>query len=91
MPVTLPEAVLGARVTVPTLGAAVTMGVPAGSDSGTRLRLRGKGVPASGKEGAGDLYATLQIVIGPADDALRDFLKGWTREPFDPRAAMADA
>ena len=89
LPVTVAEAVLGARVTVPTLNGSVTMSVPAGSDAGTRLRLRGKGIPATGKEPAGDLHATLRIVIGPADDALRAFLATWRPEPFDPRAAMA--
>ena len=88
LPVTVAEAVLGARVTVPTLGGSVTMAVPAGSDAGTRLRLRGKGIPATGKLPAGDLYATLRIVIGPANEALRAFLADWHGEVFDPRAAM---
>ena len=78
LPVQFRDAILGARVTVPTLTGAVTMAVPPGSDSGTRLRLRGKGIPAIGTSPAGDLYATIRITIGPVDDALRDFLTGWT-------------
>ena len=78
LPVNFRDAILGARVTVPTLTGAVTMAVPPGSDGGTRLRLRGKGIPAIGTSPAGDLYATIRITIGPADDALREFLTGWT-------------
>jgi DnaJ-class molecular chaperone len=48
LPVSVAEAVLGARVTVPTIDGPVTMTIPEGSDTGTRLRLRGKGVPAAG-------------------------------------------
>ncbi len=89
LPVTVAEAVLGGRVTVPTLTGAVTMAVPAGSDAGARLRLRGKGIPAVGNHAAGDLYATLRIVIGPVDDALRTFLKEWAPgQSFDPRTGM---
>ncbi len=72
------DAILGARVTVPTLTGAVTMAVPPGSDSGARLRLRGKGIPAIGTSPAGDLIATIRITIGTIDDPLRDFLTGWT-------------
>lgn len=91
LPVTLAEAVLGGRVTVPTVAGAVTMGVPAGSDSGTRLRLRGKGIPAHGALPAGDAYATLRVRVGPADDALRDFLTTWSKDrDFDPRADLDD-
>ena len=78
LPVNFRDAIRGARVTVPTLTGAVTMAVPPGSDGGTRLRLRGKGIPAIGTSPAGDLYATIRITIGPADDALREFLTGWT-------------
>lgn len=78
LPVQFRDAILGARVTVPTLTGAVTMAIPAGSDDGTRLRLRGKGIPAIGTSPAGDLYATIRIRIGPVDDALREFLTAWT-------------
>jgi curved DNA-binding protein len=58
------EAALGAQVEVPTLDARVTMKVPAGSASGQKLRLAGKGLPKPGG-GAGDLYAALDIVVPP--------------------------
>ncbi len=89
LPVSLAEAVLGGPVDVPTPGGTVRMRIPAGSDSLTQLRLRGRGVPAHGASAAGDLTATLRVTIGPADAALTAFLKGWTPEPpFNPRKAM---
>jgi DnaJ-class molecular chaperone len=89
LPVTLTEAVLGGSVEVPTPGGPVRMRIPAGSDTGTELRLRGRGVPAHAKEVAGDLYAMLRVVLGKSDPALENFLQGWTPEhPADPRQAM---
>jgi len=90
LPVTLAEAVLGAKVTVPTVSGAVAMTVPPHADSGKILRLRGRGVPAHGDVAAGDALVTLKLVIGPDQDAaLESFLKGWApQHPYDPRAAM---
>ena len=63
VPISVSEAILGAKVEVPTLDGRVTVAVPAGTDSGTRLRLRGKGV-ASPKGGVpGDLYVVVQIRV----------------------------
>ncbi len=89
LPISLREAVLGGRVPVPTVAGAVTMAIPPGSDSGTKLRLRGKGLPGTNGQPPGDAYATLRVVVGPADDALRDFLRDWAPgQAFDPRSGL---
>jgi DnaJ-class molecular chaperone len=89
LPVTLSEAVLGGPIEVPTPGGRVKMRIPPHSDSGTELRLRGRGVPAHGDQAAGDLYATLRVVVGTPDPALEEFLRDWKPEhPADPRRAM---
>jgi DnaJ-class molecular chaperone len=91
VPVTLAEAVLGGRITVPTPSGPVAMTVPKQSDSGTRLRLRGKGVPAHRGRAAGDQYVTLRIVLGEnaADRELAEFLERWAPgHAFDPRRSM---
>ncbi len=89
LPVTLSEAVLGGPVEVPTPGGPVRMRVPPHSDSGTELRLRGRGVPAHGDRTAGNLYATLRVALGKPDAALEEFLRNWKQErPADPRRAM---
>ncbi len=80
LPVDLKTAVLGGSFTVPTPTGPVKMNIPAGSDSGTKLRLRGRGVQAHGTRPVGNLYVTLQIKIGKPDAALEKFLKGWTPE-----------
>src|SRR5712691_2788638 len=92
LPVSLAEAVLGARVSVPTVSGPVTMTIPPGSDTGTRLRLRGKGIHKKrrGSETTGDQYVTLKVMIGASGDpALAEFLTGWAEShPTDPRRAM---
>lgn len=83
--VTLYEAVLGAKVRVPTLGGAVEMTVPAGSDGTRTLRLRGKGVQA--KSGAGDLLVTVRIVLPKGGDArLTEYAEAMkANAPYEPR------
>jgi DnaJ-class molecular chaperone len=90
LPITLSEAVRGAKIGVPTTGGTVTMTVPKGANSGTRLRLKGKGV-ATGKAGKhGDQYVTLKVVLPDRpDEELAGFVERWEKEnPYDPRAGM---
>ena len=63
------DAALGSRVSVPTLGGTVTLKVPPGTDSGRRLRLRGRGLPG---DPPGDQYATLRVVVRGAAGAASD-------------------
>ena len=89
LPVSVPEAVLGARIPVPTPAGPVTMTIPPASDAGATLRLRGRGVPKHGEQEAGDLYLTLRVVIGPPDAALEAFLRDWRpSHASDPRRTM---
>ncbi|GAC1336787.1 MAG: DnaJ C-terminal domain-containing protein [Acetobacteraceae bacterium] len=90
LPVTLAEAALGGKVAVPTPRGEVTLTVPAQSEAGTRLRLRGRGVAEHGGRAAGDLFVTLRLVAGPVDAALEQALRDWAgRHPeFDPREAV---
>jgi DnaJ-class molecular chaperone len=92
LPITLKEAVLGGKVTVPTLDGQVALTVPPNSNSGAVLRLKGKGVPArgssSGGEPAGDLYVKLVISLPDKPDAaLKDFVSQWQTD-YDPRAKL---
>ena len=89
LPISLKEAVIGGGVETPTPGGAVKLRIPPHADSGTELRLRGRGVPAHGGREAGDLYVTLKVTIGPPDEALDDFIRDWIpASPVNPRAAM---
>jgi DnaJ-class molecular chaperone len=88
LPMTLREAVLGGKVTVPTPAGPVAMTVKPGTDTGSELRLRGRGVPATAKLPAGDLYVRLAVMVGPPDAKLAEFLRGHTGPDFDPRAGM---
>jgi DnaJ-class molecular chaperone len=85
LPITLYEAVLGAKVRVPTLDGAVELSIPANTSSGRVFRLKGKGLP--GKPAAGDLYVTVKIVLPDGKDSeLEDLMKKWREQkPHDPR------
>ena len=89
LPVAPWEAALGATVQVPTPRGRVELKVPAGSQSGRRLRLRERGLGARHR---GDLHAVVQIVTPPADtDAARSFYQRMAEElAFDPRAHMVE-
>ncbi|WP_024520449.1 DnaJ C-terminal domain-containing protein [Bradyrhizobium sp. Tv2a-2] len=85
LPISLSEAVLGTKIRVPTPTGAVTMTVPKGSNTGTTMRLRGKGAPRR-EGGHGDEFVRLKVVLpkGP-DPELEDFVSRWGRKAFNPR------
>ena len=89
LPVSLAEAVLGGRVSVPTVTGPVMMTIPKGSDTGAQLRLRGKGIERRGST-AGDEIVTLKVMIGDSGDAeLAAFIETWApKHPVDPRRGM---
>jgi curved DNA-binding protein len=84
------EAAIGATVPVSTLTGTAQVRVPAGSSSGRRLRLRGRGLPAGGGK-RGDLYATVQIAVPKqlSDEERELFEKLATVSDFNPREASA--
>jgi DnaJ-class molecular chaperone len=83
LPVTLKEAALGGKVPVPTLTGTVSLSVPAHSNTGTVLRLKGKGIG-----GTGDLYVRLVVTLPDRpDESLKSFLEGWKAD-YDPRGKM---
>ncbi len=87
LPITPWEAALGAKVPVPTLEGPVTLTVPAGSQSGSKLRLRGKGLPTKKSGERADLYARLQVRV-PDDltDRERELFEELAEaSSFDPR------
>ncbi|MBG0809791.1 J domain-containing protein [Methylosinus sp. H3A] len=90
LPIAFYEAALGAKVAAPTLGGQVELTIPAGSNGGRVLRLRGKGLPAVDGKPAGDLYVTLRVVLPEgADSELEAFAQKWrTAKPYDPRKGM---
>jgi DnaJ-class molecular chaperone len=88
LPITLGEAVLGGKIEVPTVHGPVAMSVPKGANTGTTLRLKGRGIKAGGI--TGDQYVKLKIVLPEkADAGLESFVRDWApQHPYDPRAAM---
>jgi DnaJ-class molecular chaperone len=90
LPITIDEAVIGGKVTAPTIDGPVGLTIPAGASSGRTLRLRGRGVARKGQKTKGDQRVELQIVMPPdIDEGLRDFLTNWREtHAFDPRAGV---
>ncbi len=88
LPITLYEAVLGAKVRVPTLGGAVELSIPKNTSSGRTFRLKGKGVPKSG--GAGDLFVTTKIILPDGNDSeLEQLMQKWRdAHPYNPRSDL---
>ncbi len=88
LPITLPEAVLGGKVTVPTPTGAVEVTIPKGSNSGKVLRLRGKGVRR--RDGThGDERLTLRVTLPESPDPeLEAFASHWAGRDYDPRRRM---
>jgi curved DNA-binding protein len=84
------EAALGAKVAVPTLGGTVELTIPPGAQSGQKLRLRGRGMPASPN---GDQIVIVKLVTPAADTAAsREAYERMKRDlPFDPRAGWPGA
>ena len=89
LPITFDEAVLGAKVEVPTVDGAVSMTIPKGASSGHRLRLKGKGI-ATGKGAGGDQFVRLKIVLPDKVDAqMEDLAASWRDHAgFDPRKEL---
>ena len=86
LPITLYEAVLGAKVRVPTLGSAVELSIPKNTSSGRTFRLKGKGLPKAG--GAGDLFVTARIILPDGNDSeLEALMQKWRDgHPYNPRS-----
>ena len=88
LPVAPWEAALGATVTVPTLGGGVQLKIPAGSQGGRKLRLKGRGLSTPSK--SGDQYVVLRIVLPePTSEEQKTLYKEMaTSMPINPRAGM---
>ena len=87
LPVTPWEAALGGNISVPTLGGKVELKIPAGSQTGSKLRLKGRGLPGTV---AGDQYVVLKIVTPSAQtEAAKAIYEQMAKTmPFNPRAKM---
>ena len=89
LPISLTEAVLGGRIKVPTPTGAVTMAVPKGSNTGTMLRLRGKGA-LNRAGGHGDQFVELKVMLPKVPNSeLETFVSGWdSGKTYNPRGEL---
>lgn len=87
LPISLNEAILGGSIEVPTIDGVVSMTVPKNANSGTQLRLRGKGMPAVKGKVRGHQYVSLKVVMPKeADQELSTFIESWAKDhAYNPR------
>lgn len=92
LPITISEAVLGGKIKVPTIEGVVEMTIPKGSNTGTTLRLKGRGVRSKSGQQKGHQYVRLEIMLPePPDTALIDFAKASAKSDHsDPRAQLLE-
>lgn len=85
------EAALGAKIDVPTLSGKIKLSIPANSQTGQRMRIKGKGLVR--KEGRGDLYAVLKVVMPTIiNDDIRQYWQTLASEAdFDPREEWSNS
>ena len=85
LPISVAEAVLGGKVTVPTIDGKVSLSIPPDSNTGAVLRLKGKGVPGPG-DTRGDQMVTLKVVLPTGDAEFKKLVEKWgPRHGYDPR------
>ena len=87
LPISLAEAVLGAKVEVPTIDGPVSLTVPKGANTGRKLRLKGRGIAEGKSQDRGDQYVHLQVVLpAKTDPELEAFVEKWAnKNRYDPR------
>ncbi|OUR79871.1 hypothetical protein A9Q83_02680 [Alphaproteobacteria bacterium 46_93_T64] len=88
LPISLSEAVLGAKVQVPTVDGTVNLKVPAGSNTGSTLRLKGKGIGKKEAKDRGDQFVKLKVVLpDEQDEELQEWVSNWSKDhDYDPRS-----
>jgi DnaJ-class molecular chaperone len=91
VPVTVTEAALGTKIEVPSIGGKTLLRIPPGTQSGQKLRLRGKGAPSIRGDMPGNQIVEVRVVVPKvADERSKEILRELARlNPEDPRAGLA--
>ena len=87
IPLSLDEAVNGAKIKVPTIEGTVNVTIPPGVNTGSRLRIKGKGMPLGKAQGRGDQIVIVRVVLPEnLDNEFREFIKNWSKtHSYNPR------
>jgi DnaJ-class molecular chaperone len=87
IPVSMDEAVNGLKIKVPTVDGAVMLSIPPGANTGTKLRVKGKGLPHQHGKGRGDQIVVLKVILPEKPDSeFTEFIKKWSKDhPYNPR------
>jgi DnaJ-class molecular chaperone len=87
LPLSLDEAVNGSKIKVPTIDGSVMLVIPPGVNNGSRLRIKGKGMPEKNGKGRGDQIVIIWVVLPEkTDPEFREFIKKWSsNHSYNPR------
>ncbi len=87
IPISLDEAVNGLKIKVPTIDGAVLLTIPPGANTGTKLRIKGKGLPHKHGKSRGDQIVVLKVALPEKTDSeFNEFIKKWSNDhPYNPR------
>ena len=86
VPISLPEAINGGNINIPTLNGSVSLNLPKGSNTGKVMRLKGKGVPQE-KGKTGDMFVTLQVMLPKKTGSLEKPIEKWAKDNnYTPRS-----
>jgi len=90
VPITVSEAILGAKIDIPALEGMRSLTIPPGSSSGLKLRLKGQGIPAAAGKPEGDLFVVLKVVVPKTCDAAsRRLIQEFSEHnPYNPRTGL---
>ena len=87
IPISLDEAVNGLKIKVPTIEGDVLLNIPPGANTGTKLRIKGKGLPHQHGKGRGDQIVVLKVLLPEQTDSeFNEFIRKWSSDhPYNPR------
>ncbi len=92
VPISVAEAILGAKVDIPALEGMKSLTIPPGSSTGLKLRIKGQGIPASAGKPEGDLFVVLKVVVPKSIDAAsRRLIQEFSEQnPYNPPPACGE-
>jgi DnaJ-class molecular chaperone len=91
VPITFDEAVLGGKVAVPTITGIVSATIPAGTNTGKTLRLKGRGITRKNGKHGDELVRLIVVMPDRIDDELKTFAEQWRdKHPYDPRRKLRE-
>jgi DnaJ-class molecular chaperone len=91
LPISLDEAIHGTQIEFTTVDGPILLKIPAGVNNGSKLKIKGKGLPCTDKKSCGNQYVVIRVTLpSTIDPELSQFIKTWTKDhPYNPRSEVS--